>query len=218
MDSGGVLTAGFGVAQPKRHVHRATHLLVEQNVLCPSRDPVVRPERELAEAARSRVGVERLDQKWLILVRTGIDYETGIEPQPDTRDFTPLCHHRVREMDVPLDRILHRSGEDLAGWKIALSVGVDPRTTTNAEPKIRPWRGDVDLASLLKPIDHAGLPRRELAPGGDRIGPVEHAGRLQEGGELISRHVRVLRVSGGREDGGRPAAFASRGTREGRLS
>ena len=76
----------------------------------------------------------------------------------------------------------------------------------------------MDLTSLLKPADHAGLPRRKLAPGGDRIGLVEHAGSLQEGGELIGRHLRVLGVSRGREDGGRPAAFAPRGTRQGCLS
>ena len=90
--------------------------------------------------------------------------------------------------------------------------------TIVAQPEVRPWRSDVDLTSLPQPADHTSLLRRELAPGGDRIGLVEHTGRLQEGGELIGRHVRVLGVSGGREDGGRPAAFASRGTREGCLS
>ena len=109
-----VRAAGFGVAQPERHVHRAAHLLVEQDVLRPARDPVVRPEREFAQPARSGVGVERLDQKCLVLGRAGVDDETSVEPQPDVGDFTALCHYRIGEMDVPFDRIFHRSGEDLA--------------------------------------------------------------------------------------------------------
>jgi hypothetical protein len=89
--------------------------------------------------------------------------------------------------------------------------------TGNAEAEIRPRRGDADLSALLKPVDHAGLPRRELAPGGDRIGPVEHAGHLQKGGELVGCHVRVLGMSGGRKDRRRPAKLTPRRTREGLL-
>jgi hypothetical protein len=40
----------------------------------------IRPERELAEAARSGVGVECLDQKGLVLGGAGVDDEADGEP------------------------------------------------------------------------------------------------------------------------------------------
>src|SRR5215217_4731885 len=121
-------------------------------------------------------------------------------------------------MDVTLGGILDRSGEDLARWEIALAVGIDPGPAGDTEAQVRTRRGDVDLAALLEPGDHAGLPRRKLAPGSDRIGPVEHTGHLQERGELVGRHLGVLGVSGGREDRGRPAVFTPCGALEGALS
>src|SRR2546423_8424183 len=50
--------AGLRVAGADRHVHRATDLLVKQDLLRTGRDPVIGADAELAEPARSVVGVE----------------------------------------------------------------------------------------------------------------------------------------------------------------
>ncbi len=79
----------------------------------------------------------------------------------------------------------------------------------DAEAQVGAGGSDVDVAPVLEPVDHAGLAVGELAPGGDRVGAIEHAGGGEECGELVGRHVGVLGEGGGGEDREGPAALAA---------
>ena len=109
------------ISRAKRHVHGPANLLIEENVLGECRDVGVRPERQLAERASARVGIEGLQQIPLAATRRRIDDKPAFESQADVMDLPTIDHHRERKADVPLGRVFDRTGEDFPIGEVILS-------------------------------------------------------------------------------------------------
>ena len=86
---------------------------------------VVRPDPELAEAARALVGVERLDQELLAALRGGVDHPPVLEAQPHAGHLAPAVDRRERERDLAPDRVLDRPGEELAVGHVVVADARD---------------------------------------------------------------------------------------------
>ena len=72
-------------------------------------DAGVAPDPELAQHARTIIGVEDAQEVFLAARGAGLDDPPALEPEPGTRDLMPEVHGRVlEEGDDPLGHILDR--------------------------------------------------------------------------------------------------------------
>src|SRR4051794_9419578 len=104
VDGALVLAAALRVAGADRHVDRAADLLVEEHVAGSAVDAEVGADAELAEPARTLVGVEQADQVVLAALGARVDHLARVEPQPGAHHLAPAHHGGKTEGDLALDR------------------------------------------------------------------------------------------------------------------
>ena len=83
-------------------MHRAADLLVEEDVPREAVDPVVEPERDLAEDARARVHVEKRVEEGTAALRLRRDHAPAFEAEPDVGDLPSLEDTWEAEADLAL--------------------------------------------------------------------------------------------------------------------
>src|SRR4051812_14335530 len=209
---GGVVhAAGLGVAGPEREVEVPADLLVEEDLLGARLDAVVRPDAELAEAARTIVGVERLEQQLLPRRRARVRDLSVLEPEGHAADLPARVGGRERERDHAVRGVLDRTGEELAVGHVVVPVAGHPGAARDVQGDVGA-RGVLEADLLLaihplgEPLDGVGL----ALPRGYRILVVGEAGAEEEVLEARQRHagVRRIRLRGVHRE--RPAVLAAR--------
>src|SRR5581483_11247857 len=181
-----VLAADVRVALTERHVDRAGHLLVEEDVARRARDPLVAADPELADEARAVVHRQRREQRLLALLGVRVLDPTRAERQPDAVDCAAVELRRDVEQNRPLGRVLDRREEELAARHVreaAVDLALPAR---ERELQVRVLADDPHLLRRVEPLVQA-LHRPGL------LVPVAQAGAVEEVLEVGEPHPRLLR-------------------------
>src|SRR4051812_4546051 len=104
----------------------ATDLFVEEGVTRVALDLKVRADRAFAEEAAALVAVEHADQEVFAFVGAGIDDFAVLESKPRALHFAAVINGGEAEVDLTVDAVDHRAGEDFAVGKILVPIAVDP--------------------------------------------------------------------------------------------
>src|SRR3954452_10232244 len=133
-----VAPAGLRVRAAQREVHGAADLLVEEDRADRAVDAEVRPDADLAQAPRARVGVERLAQVALAALRARLDDLAVAEDERHAAHVDAGRRGGDVEVDAAIRAGLVRAGEDLAAGHVAPAVGVHPCPLLDAEREVGP--------------------------------------------------------------------------------
>src|SRR3712207_4620848 len=147
-----VLPAGLLLGAPDRQVHRAAELLVEEDVLGRPAYAVVGPDAELAQVSRPLVRAEHGLEELIPLLGARLDYPALHKAQPHPQDLAPRHGHRDAEVDLPVRRVLDRTGEDLSARHVVPAVAVHEGSPLDGERKVGPLPDDSHLPGPLEPI------------------------------------------------------------------
>jgi len=174
----------------------------------------VRNQRHLAEAGRALIGFEHPPQHRLSLRRVCLHHASGLEADPDAADQRALVGEGLGGGDGALDARAVRGGEDLLGRDIGDAVEAVAGRRAAAHPEVIVGEADAEIGSRAAEVKRTVALVVQLcgplvqvpvvvAPGGDRVRPVD-AGRGEDrlpemGQRLLGRLVR----KDGRRPGGR---------------
>src|SRR6185312_1515989 len=165
----------------------------------------VEAERDLAEPAGALVHVQERLEVLEPAGSLGRYHLAAFEAQPDVLDLAAAEERGEGEADLALGHGLERARIHLAVGHVVAPVRGLPRPTLDAEPEIGVRPHDADLARLAESICAAAQLGPYAVPVPDRIlGALDVARPEDEVLVLLERHLRVLRVRGGREDDSAP--------------
>ena len=135
MDARAVAVVGLVVGPSERQVQAAADLLVVEGVLHGLVDARVDPQGELAQVAGALVGVEQALEP-LLLVGLGLDDLAVLEGQLDALEGDAVFERRGVEGDGAVDRVAHRSREDLAVGDVVLTRRLEDGDALDGEGEV----------------------------------------------------------------------------------
>src|SRR5690606_6966777 len=175
-----VHAAALAIALPDGHVHGPADLLVKQDRAGELLNIAVGANRELAQAARAGIGVERADQELLVGLRLGVDHQPVLEAQFHTLHLIALIVSRIGEAHPSIDAILDRAGENFAIRYVVASTVVEEHAPVARHFEIDVLALDLQVLLALLPLDLPLLGAIDLFLQRDLIVLIDLAGAEQE--------------------------------------